>query len=247
MNMKILIVDDEHLARTRLHHMIDNIADFDVVAEAKNGHEAIQNVSQYQPDIVLMDIRMPGIDGLEAATHISNLDSPPAIIFTTAYNDYALSAFKTHAIDYLLKPIRKEQLKSALNAASRLNRAQSSALATQDDRKNEPRHISVRIKGDILIIPTDEIFYFLAEHKYVTIGYRGGEALTEEPLTSLEKQFSTSFVRIHRNALIAIKYVQSLEKTNDGTAQIRLRESDKTLEVSRRLLPAIRKLIKNNK
>lgn len=244
MNMKILIVDDEHLARTRLHHMIDKIAGFDVVAEAKNGLNAIQSVSQCHPDIVLLDIRMPGMDGLEAATHISKLESPPAIIFTTAYNDYALQAFKTHAIDYLLKPIRKEQLESALKAASKLNRAQTSALSLQEEN-NEPRHVSVRTKGDILLIPADEIFYFQAEHKYVTIGYRGGEALTEEPLTTLEKQFSSSFVRIHRNALIAVKYIQSLEKAGENTTRVRLRDVDKTLEVSRRLLPSIRNLIKN--
>ena len=199
-------------------------------------------IEKSNPDLIFLDIQMPGMTGIELA---EKLPDNIYIIFTTAYNDYALHAFKAHAIDYLLKPIRKEQLESALNAASKLNRAQTSALSLKENENNEPRHVSVRIKGDILLIPTNEIYYFQAEHKYVTIGYKGGEALTEEPLTTLEKQFSSSFIRIHRNALIAVKHIHSLEKSNEGVTLIRLRESNKPLEVSRRLLPSIRKLIKN--
>jgi two-component system response regulator AlgR len=247
MNMKILIVDDEQLARTRLRYMAEKMAGFEVVAEASNGLNAITEVNQYEPDIVLMDIRMPGMDGLEAASHISKLESPPAIIFTTAYNDYALQAFNCHAINYLLKPIRKEQLESALNVATKLNRAQTSALITSENKSNEPQHISVRQKGNIVLIPSTDIFYFLAEHKYVTIGHKEGEALTEEPLTVLENQFPVTFVRVHRNALVAIKQIYSLEKNKEGTTLIRLRDCDKPFEVSRRLLPSVRKLVKNHK
>lgn len=244
--MKILIVDDEQLARTRLRYMAEKMAGFEVVAESSNGINAITDVNQYQPDIVLMDIRMPGMDGLEAASHISKLESPPAIIFTTAYNDYALQAFNCHAIHYLLKPIRKEQLESALNIATQLNRAQTSALATRDSEDNEPQHISVRQKGNIVLIPSTDIFYFLAEHKYVTIGHLQGEALTEESLSALELQFPLSFVRVHRNALVAIKQIHSLEKNKEGANLIRLRGCDKPFEVSRRLLPSVRKLVKNH-
>jgi len=246
MNMKILIVDDEQLARTRLRQMTEKLPGFEIIAEASNGLNAIKEVNQHQPDIVLMDIRMPGMDGLEAASHIGKLESPPAIIFTTAYNDYALQAFNCHAINYLLKPIRQEQLHSALSEATKLNRAQTSALSTKEHEDNEPRHVSVRQKGNIILIPTTDIYYFLAEHKYVTIGHKEGLALTEEPLTTLEQQFSSSFIRIHRNALIAIHQIMSLEKTKDGLSLIRLRDLDKPFEVSRRLLPTVRQLIKNH-
>ena len=242
--MKILIVDDEQPARMRLRSMLQQLDGYEVVAEAGNGKQALVASQTYQPDVVLLDIRMPGMDGLEAAEHLSKLDTPPAIIFTTAYNDYALSAFKTHAVDYLLKPVRKENLQQALTAARRLNRAQLQAIGVAEAEHAEPSHISARVKGNILLIPVDSIYFFQAEHKYVTVGYADGEVLIEDSLITLETKFPQRFMRIHRNALVAIDHIVALQKDREGRYHIKLKDCDKLLEVSRRHLPAIRKFIK---
>ena len=241
--MKILIVDDEPLARSRLHGMLESLGEHCIVAEAANGKQAVEAVQASQPDIVLLDIRMPGMDGLEAAEHISKLETPPAIIFTTAYDDYALSAFKSHAIDYLLKPIRKEHLQQALHAASRLNRAQLQSLEEDVPHEKEPGHVSAKVKGDIILIPVEEIYFFMAEHKYVTLGYAKGEVLLEDALMSLEKKFHQSFLRVHRNALVATRYISSLEKDGDGQMHIHLHNCERSFEVSRRHLAAVRKFM----
>ena len=244
--MKILIVDDEQLARTRLRGMLQQLNGYEVVAEAANGKQALEASQIHQPDVVLLDIRMPGMDGLEAAEHLSKLDTPPAVIFTPAYNDSALAAFKTHAVDYLLKPVRKEHLQQALTAAHQLNRAQLQAIGEAEARHAEPSHISARVKGNIQLIPVDKIYYFQAEHKYVTVGYPEGEVLIEDSLVTLEKKFSQRFMRIHRNALVAIEYIAALEKDKQGHCHIKLKECDKLLEISRRHLPAVRKFIKRH-
>ena len=244
--MKILIVDDEQLARTRLRGMLQQLNGYEVVAEAANGKQALEASQIHQPDVVLLDIRMPGMDGLEAAEHLSKLDTPPAVIFTTAYNDYALAAFKTHAVDYLLKPVRKEHLQQALTAAHQLNRAQLQAIGEAEARHAEPSHISARVKGNIQLIPVDKIYYFQAEHKYVTVGYPEGEVLIEDSLVTLEKKFAQRFMRIHRNALVAIEHIAALEKDKQGHCHIKLKECDKLLEISRRHLPTVRKFIKRH-
>ncbi len=242
--MKILIVDDELPARSRLRSMLSSMTAYEVVAEAGNGYEALQAIQKHEPDVVLLDIRMPGMDGLETAEHLGKLETRPAIIFTTAYNDYALPAFKTHAVDYLLKPVRKEHLQQALEATRQLNRAQLQALGDIKNTASEPSHISARFKGEIRLIPVEEILYFQAEHKYVTVCHHQGEDLIEEPLTRLEEKFPHSFMRIHRNALVAVTQIAALEKTAEGHCRIRLKHNDKTLEVSRRHLPHVRKFMK---
>lgn len=242
--MKILIVDDEAPARSRLRGMLQATPDYTVAGEAATGQQALQLASELQPDIVLLDIRMPGMDGLEAAHHLARLETPPAVIFTTAYNDYALPAFQTHAVDYLLKPIRRENLLQALQAAHRLNRAQLQALADGAPTPQEPTHISARLKGEIKLIPVPDIRYFQAEHKYVNVGYGEGEVLIEDSLVTLEKKFGARFMRIHRNALVAVDHISALEKDAQGRCQLRLRDCARTLEVSRRHLPAVRKFMK---
>ena len=242
--MKILIVDDEQPARSRLRAMLQQLNDCEVVAEAGNGKQALEASQAHQPDVVLLDIRMPGMDGLEAADHLSKMETPPAVIFTTAYNDYALSAFKTHAVDYLLKPVRKENLQQALSAATRLNRAQLQAIGEAEAEHAEPTHISARVKGNIQLIPVTSIYFFLAEHKYVTVGYAEGEVLIDDTLLTLEKRFPQHFMRVHRNALVAAEQIAALEKNSQGHCYIRLKDCDKRLEISRRHLPVIRKFMR---
>jgi len=242
--MKILIIDDEPLARQRLRQIIGELGLAELIVEGSNGEQALQLCQQHQPEIVLLDIRMPGMDGIEAAQHIMKLEAPPAIIFTTAYDQYALSAFDTHAVDYLLKPIRKERLAEALESAQHLTKAQMQNINVEGQASARRKNISARLGGELRLINISDIRYFLAEQKYVTVRYGEGSVLIEESLRSLEAEFDDLFLRIHRNALVAKKSIGALEKDKSGGHKIRLSDIDETLEVSRRHLPNIRKVMK---
>jgi len=242
--MKILIVDDEQLARERLHRHVQELNaaanDNYEIIEAENGLIAIEQTERHNPDIVLLDIRMPGMDGIETANKLSQLNTPPAIIFTTAYDQYALDAFDSHAIAYLLKPIRKEKLKNALQSAKQLNRVQLQSI--QNNEKEQ--YISVHIHSGVRKIELNDIFYFQAEHKYVTVKYRQGEVLIEEPLKSLEARFSEAFIRIHRNALVSKQQLKAIRKDQQGRYLTELKDIDNKMEVSRRHVAAVRKFLK---
>ena len=242
--MKVLIVDDEAPARARLRAMLEDIGGYEVCGEAANGRETLEQCEQYQPDVLLLDIRMPGIDGLEAAQHLLSLQQPPAIIFTTAYNDYALQAFETHAVDYLLKPVRLERLRDALLHARRLTRVQMVSVREGDDQSETRQRICANVRGSLQLIPVAEIRYFLADQKYVVVGTGESQPLIEETLKSLEQEFADQFVRIHRNALVAKHYITGLGKDDGGHAQVSLAGVEQTLEVSRRHIADVRKLVK---
>jgi len=243
--MKILIVDDEPLARKRLSRLVDEIGNCEIVGEATNGKEALIKSSKLNPDLVLLDIRMPEMDGLEAALHLSKLPNPPAIIFTTAYSDHALKAFEANAVDYLLKPIKKERLQKAISNTHKLNRAQLSELESTAIENTARSHLSVSARGNIELISITDIVYFHADQKYVNVGHTKGETLIEDSLKSLETEFNELFLRIHRNALVALSYLEGIEKVADGQYCAKLRNTETKLEISRRYLPQIRKLIKN--
>lgn len=244
--MKILIVDDESLARDRLQRQLIEInADTDMdceILEAENGLVALEQTEKHNPDIVLLDIRMPGMDGMEAAAKLSQLETPPAIIFTTAYDEYALDAFESHAIAYLLKPVRKEKLEKAIQSAKRLNRVQLQSIQPGNGETKET-YLSVRIHSGVRKIDVNDIYYFLAEHKYVTVKYRGGEVLIEESLKSLESRFKENFIRIHRNALVSKQQLVAIRKDQQGHYLTELKDVDEKLEVSRRHVAAVRKFL----
>ena len=187
---------------------------------------------------------MPRMDGIQAARHLSRLSRPPAVIFTTAFADHALEAFETHAVDYLLKPVRKERLAAALKAASKPNRAQSTQNETVLSEIEVRQHICARVRGNLVLIPVDGIYCFQADQKYVTVRHSDGEVLIEDPLKNLEKEFGELFCRIHRNALVSLDKICGMKTENDSQ-QVIFRNIDDTLEVSRRHLPGIRKIIKN--
>ncbi|MBT7410385.1 MAG: response regulator transcription factor [Methylococcales bacterium] len=247
--MKILITDDELPARERLQRLLKDItSEHEVVGEAFNGTDALEKCHNLHPDLVLMDIRMPGMDGLEAAMHLSRLENPPAIIFVTAYDEHALEAFESHAVDYLLKPIRKERLEKALEKAGLLTRVQLSKLGNSREEGPKARgHICVQVRGNLKLIPVSDIIYFRAEQKYVCVRYNEGEVLIEEPLKDLEIEFSNDFMRIHRNALIALDKLDGLEKQGLGRFGVKLSGIDYCLEVSRRHVASVRKLLKTGK
>lgn len=241
--MNVLIVDDEQLARQRLRHMLSGMGQ-QVVGEAASGEQALQQTINSSPDVVLMDIRMPGMDGLEAAGYINQMDNPPAIIFTTAYSDHALKAFEIHAVDYLLKPIKQERLANAISAAKRLTRAQIQRLRVEDEGDIRSK-ICVKCRGSLELVPIEDIIYFKADQKYVTLKTDDHEYLIEESLKALEQEFNHHFVRVHRNALVSENHIAGLSKNDTGHHCIVLNETDDLLEISRRHLPSIRKKLKN--
>lgn len=240
--MKVLVVDDEAPARARLTRLVSELDGYEVVGEAGDGAEAVRRAEDTGADIVLLDVRMPGMDGLEAARHIAHTDPPPAVIFTTAYGDHALEAFEAHAADYLLKPVRADRLARSLAAAKRPTRAQRTDLPESDQPREQ---ICARLGGELQLVPVTDVLYFLAEHKYVTVHHRFGELLIEESLKSLEQEFGDRFMRIHRNALVAEAWVGGLRRGPDNQNRIWFKASDATLEISRRHLPVVRRRLKN--
>jgi two-component system response regulator AlgR len=239
--MKVLIVDDEQLARERIRRMLDDVDEYEVAGEAGHGKAAIEECQRTQPDIVLLDIRMPGMDGLEAARHLTQMEEPPAVVFCTAYEEHAVEAFDVQAVGYLLKPVRKDDLIKVLKDAKRTNKVQLAALMAEDgDRRS---HISARTRRGIELIPVDDVRFFQADQKYVTVRHGEGELLIDETLRELEGEFSDRFVRVHRNALVASRYIEGLERDENGHFQIRLRGIEERVDVSRRHLSAVRKFI----
>lgn len=242
--MKILIVDDEQLARQRLRHMLSSNHDYTIVGEASTGEQALSQAQNLSPDLVFMDIRMPGMDGLEAANYLSQLENPPAIVFTTAFSEHALSAFDSHAVGYLLKPIKQDRLSEAIESASRLNRAQITQLKNNENQDARSK-ICVKIRGTLELVPIEDILYFKADQKYVTLRTTDHEYLIEESLKTLELEFENRFIRIHRNALVSEHFINGLQKNELGHVCLSFTDVDDLLEVSRRHLPSVRKIIKS--
>ena len=240
--MRILIVDDENLARDRLRRMLEADATHEVVGEAANGTQALQLCEELQPELVLLDIRMPGMDGLETARHFLSLSEPPGVIFCTAYEEHAIQAFDLQAVGYLLKPVRKDNLLAALEKTVKLNRAQLAALNDADNTRRS--HISARTHKGIELIAIDDVRYFQADQKYVTVRFDDGEVIVDETLRELEEEFADLFIRVHRNALVAKHHIEALVKDAEGQVGIRLHGLDEIISISRRHLPGVRKLIK---
>jgi len=231
---ELLIVDDETLARERLERFVDELPGWTSVGSCGGGADAIRLVELKHPAVVLLDVRMPGMSGIEVARHLCCLDTPPAVIFTTAYDQYALEAFDSRAVGYLLKPVRRERLESALSHAARLTDVLLSDMSVNTRGFERRRHVAARARDELKLIPLEEILYFHAEQKYVSVHHGGGEDLIEDSLKQLEQEFPDLFVRIHRSILVAVAAIEALEKDAAGGYHVRLRGDSPTLAVSRR-------------
>ncbi len=240
MSMRILITDDEAPARARLRRMLEELDGCEIIGEAGNGHDTLRICEQQHPDILLLDIRMPGMDGIETARHLARLDDGPAVIFTTAYDHYAIEAFDAEAVAYLLKPVRRERLLRALHRAARLTRPQADAVASRQPDTPIRTTICARKATGLQLIPIGDIRYFRAEQKYVTANHLHGEDLLDEPLKDLETEFSDRFIRIHRSVLVAVAYLERMERNSAGQYEIYLRGCGEPLPVSRRHVAGVK-------
>jgi two-component system, LytTR family, response regulator AlgR len=245
--LRILIVDDEAPSRRRLRDLFDDCAvtlPLTVVGEAENGVEALDVLQSVAADLVVTDIRMPDMDGIELARHLLKLDPPPRVIFTTAYQQHALEAFDVNAVDYLVKPVRAPRLLSALQKVPKLKPLAPETL----DRlpANARRFLSVTERNRVVLIPVEDVVYLKAELKYITIRTAQREYLLEESLTRLEEEYASKLVRIHRNCLVSRDHIRGFERRTGEEGETRwevlLRDISESLPVSRRQQAIVREI-----
>lgn len=235
----LLIVDDEAPARERLTRIVEDIPGWACAGSCASGAAALEHVLANRPDVVLLDIEMPGMNGLEVAQELARLAAPPAVVFTTAYDQFALDAFESRAAGYVLKPVRRERLTDVLEHAGRLADALRQA-APQDAAGGPRKRLAIRVRDELRVVPVTDIRYFQADQKYTTVSHAGGDDLIEESLKQLEKEFAADFARVHRSVLVALAHVDGLERLDDGGCQVRLRGSDTRLPVSRRQIAELK-------
>jgi len=253
--LRILIVDDELPARNRMRELLEDCrgeVPNVMVGEAANGLAALDAVATEKPDVVLVDIHMPGMSGIELAGHLQVLDSPPAVVFVTAHDQYAVDAFEVNAIDYLLKPVRAARLVVALKKiGSGGGRPGRDVLAKLDDQPR--RHFSVAERGKVQLVPVNDVLYLKADLKYVVVKTSEREYLIEESLSRMEEEFGDVFMRIHRSCLVARRMIRGFERITSGADQtgegegwaVVLEGSPEKLAVSRRQWPQVKALIKS--
>jgi two-component system response regulator AlgR len=239
----VLIVDDESPARARLRQLIEDLGEWQIAGEAAHGRQALDLCHSLDPDVVLLDIRMPEMDGLQVARHLTSLEDGPAVIFTTAYSDYAIQAFDAQAIGYVVKPVRRERLQRALQQAARLTRHDVAALAAAGGTSGARTHICVRKARGLRLVPIADILGFQADQKYVTLLLADGEEVIDETLKDLELEFPEQFIRIHRNTLVALRQLERVETTDDGRSLAWLAGRGEPLPISRRLIAEVKRRV----
>lgn len=246
--LRIFIVDDEAPARSRLKELLGDLSaelPNEVVGEAANGKEGIALLPIAAPDVVLVDIQMPQMNGMEFARHLTTLEHAPAVVFVTAHDQYAIEAFEVNALDYLLKPVRAQRLAGALAKAAAAGPASREALVRASHGPR--RYLSVAERGKILLVAVADVIFMKAELKYVTLRTREREYLVEESLTSLEQEFGALFVRVHRNCLVARRAIRGFERASaedwEGAGwSVLLEGCDERLPVSRRQWPTVKSI-----
>lgn len=239
--MKILVVDDEPLARERLLRLLETVAPEADVAEAGNGSQALEQVASEQPDLLLLDIRMPGMDGIAVAEELQKLDQPPAVIFCTAYDHYALEALDKQAVAYLLKPVREEKLRDAMERAGRVNRVQLASLQEQPAARS---HVVAEGPRGVEMAAVAEVRCFIAEQKYVRALYPGGSLLIPDTLKELEQEFGTAFLRVHRNTLVAAAHIVGLRRDKEEGWFVELDGLEEKPGISRRHLAELKEQLR---
>lgn len=239
-DLRLLIVDDEAPARSRLRDMISAVGGWHVAGEAETGEAALALCEELEPDVVLLDIRMPGMDGIEVAARLADAELPPAVVFTTAYDEYAIKAFDANAIGYLLKPVRRERLLRALERAAQVSRWQLRELRSGPAAETDQATIAVPEQGGIRQIPLASVSAFLADQKYVRMVHAQGESLLDDSLKSLSEQYARDFVRLHRKSLVRVSLIEAFTRAAAGHYEVRLRGWPESLPVSRRHVSTVK-------
>jgi len=235
--VRILIADDEPLARARLAALLRDCEGAEVVASVGDGEAALAACARHRPELLLLDIAMPGLDGIGVARRLAALPDPPQLVFCTAYEEHALAAYELRAADYLLKPVRIERLREALTRAQALRRRAPSNTAT----------LLAQVHGAPLKVRLDDVLYLTADDKYVTLHRAAGDLLSEQSLKAIEETFPERFVRVHRACLIPVERLLGLHRDPDGTVRALIAGSDASPEVSRRNLSTVRRLLRGGR
>jgi two-component system response regulator AlgR len=244
MGLKVLIVDDETLARSRLRTLLGDCTEprVDTIGDAANAVQAMEHIQRGAFDLVLLDIHMPGVDGLALATALRQMPSAPRFIFVTAHAEHAVQAFELEAVDYLTKPVRLERLQQALQKVERLL-----AAAGTLESNNAVECLVIQERGRSERVPLADVIYLKAELKYITVRTTDKEHIFDGALSDLELKYAHLFVRVHRNALVARARVRAVEKVIDPVEgeswMVRLAGVEERLAVSRRQLSAVREAL----
>ncbi len=236
--LRVLVVDDEPLARERLQRFVEMVSDAELVGTGVNGVEAVLLSEQHQPDVLLIDIKMPLMDGLEAAAKIMQQEEPPAIIFCTAYEEHALEAFRVHAVNYLVKPIVAEQVVKALLDAKRLTQAQIHSVSRY---QYLPRYLALSSDGNLEKLLVSEIICFRTDGKLVVALTSDNEVVVDYTLKELEDLLGQQFVRVHRSALVSVASIMRVYRDNEDKHKVELEGIDDSVNVSRRHLKDVKK------
>jgi two-component system response regulator AlgR len=234
--LNILIIDDEQPARDRLRRLLRNLPKCEVVGEAASSNEALERIRELSPEVLLLDISMPGMDGMSLARVLQEGGASPAIIFCTAYQDQALNAFEVEAVDYVVKPVRIERLEKAIEKARRY-------LGREQGEGEEEHYVRSTVGGKVVLTPIHRVICLVSEDKYTTVTHEKGYTVIDESLTELEQKYPGLFFRVHRNALVSRKHLRGLERSTDGHTYVLLSGTDRKPEVSRRNISALRKLL----
>ena len=242
--MKILIADDEALARQRIKSILEEIdPTFELFADARNGLEALEQCAELEPDIALLDIRMPKMDGLQVANALLKTILKTHVIFTTAYDEYAIEAFDNNAIDYLLKPVKKERLIQSLEKVERLDNFSDRFTQATQHLLQPRQHLCAHTHTGLKVLTVNDIIYFKADSKYVLAATPNDNVLLDESLKTLEEEFSDVFFRIHRNALVNINTIKAITKTASSQFELHMHGTDDTLTISRRHQAELNRLL----
>lgn len=237
--IRTLIVDDEPPALSRMRRLLQSVPECELVGEAASASQALQLIPEAMPDLLLLDISMPGMDGMSLARTLQKVHEPPVVIFCTAWPDQALAAFDCDAIDYLVKPVRLERLQAAFTKAQRV-------LGSADDGVSEKQFLRSKVGGKTLLVSFSDVICLVAEDKYTTVYFQDGKTVINDSLIELEKRFEDQLLRIHRNALVIPGRIRGLEKSGPNAFYLKLEGTDFRPEVSRRNLSVVRKFIRDS-